>query len=152
MATPRRTTPGAALFGLILVAEATTFLVFAAAHHGHPLALGALRIEEPHIPLATVVEGLCGLVLLWAGYSLLAGSWRCWRAAVSAQLVALTGALAGFGALALRLAPRTPINDAYLRGMLVLLAAGLALSLAQLWRARARRRSAAFLRWRGATG
>ncbi|WP_242345062.1 hypothetical protein [Anaeromyxobacter terrae] len=151
MAPPHRTTPGAALFGLLLAVEATTFFIFATAHLGHPLALGPLRIEEPPIATAAVVEGLCGLVLLGAAYSMLAGSWRRWRTTLRAHLLALAGVLSGVGALALDLAPRTRLNEAYLRGMLALLAAGLVLSLAQRLRAHARRRSAASLRWRGAT-
>jgi prepilin signal peptidase PulO-like enzyme (type II secretory pathway) len=134
-----------AVFGLLVAAEAVTFLLFAAAHLGRPLALGPLRLEEPNIPPATIVEVISGLALLGAAYSLLAGSFLRWRTALRAHVLALAGVLLGVGALALGLGPRTAANDAYHRGMLVLLVAGLVLSLAARWR-ESRRRSPRFRR------
>lgn len=142
-----RTPIGAAAFGLVVVAEAITFLLFAAAHLGRPLALGSLRLEEPHVPPATLVEGLCGIGLLAAGHALLAGREARWRTAFRAHALALAGVLAGLGAPALGLGAPTATSEAYYRAMLVLLAAGLLMSLAARWWT-GRRRS---LRWRGAT-
>jgi hypothetical protein len=135
-----RTPLVSAVFGLIVAAEAVTFLLFGAAHLGRPLALGPLRLEEPSIPPATVVEVICGLALLGAAHSLLAGNFLRWRTALRVHVLALAGILLGVGAPALGLGPRTAANEAYHRGMLVLLSAGLLLSLAARWR-ESRRRS-----------
>jgi hypothetical protein len=129
-----RTPLGAAAFGLLLLVEAVSLFLFAAAHLGRPLALGPLRLEEPPIPPATVLEGICGLALLGAGYALLAGNPRRWRTALRAHVVAIAGVLLGIGALELGLGPRTATNDAYQRALLVLLGAGLMLSIAARWR------------------
>jgi hypothetical protein len=142
-----RTPFGSALFGLLVAVEAVTFFLFGASHLGRPLALGPLRLEEPNIPPATVVESICGLALLGAGYSLLAGNYSRWRTALRAHLLALAGVLLGLGALSLGLGPRTATHDAYQRAMLVLLAAGLLLSLVARWRENRRRTP----RWRRAT-
>jgi len=142
-----RTPFGSALFGLLVAVEAVTFFLFGASHLGRPLALGPLRLEEPNIPPATVVEGICGLALLGAAYSLLAGSYLRWRTALRAHALALAGVLLGVGALSLGLGPRTATHDTYQRAMLVLLAAGLLLSLVARWR-ESRRRTP---RWRRAT-
>lgn len=142
-----RTPFGSALFGLLVAVEAVTLFLFAASHLGRPLALGPFRLEEPSIPPVTVLEGICGLALLGAAYSLLAGNYLRWRTALRSHVLALAGVLLGVGALSLGLGPRTAIHEAYQRAMLVLLAAGLLLSLLARWR-ETRRRMA---RWRRAT-
>lgn len=141
-----RTPLGAAAFGSLLLVEAVTLFLFAAAHLGRPLALGPLRLEEPHIPPATALEGICGLALLRAGYALLAGNPERWRTALRAHVVAIAGVLLGVGAIEIGLGPRTATSDAYQRAMLVLLAAGLLLSIGARWR-ESRIRAA---RWRRA--
>ncbi len=142
-----RTPFGSAIFGFLVAVEAVTFFLFGASHLGRPLALGPLRLEEPNLPPASVVEVICGVALLGAAYSLLAGNFLRWRTALRAHVLALAGVLLGVGALELGLGPRTATSDAYHRAMLVLLAAGLLLSVMARWR-ESRRRTP---RWRRAT-
>lgn len=141
-----RTPFAAAAFGLVALAEAIVFLLFAAAHLGRPLVLGPLRLEEPPVPTATLVEGLCGIALLAAAHALLGGRDGRWRTALRAHALALAGVLVDMGALELGLGPRTAMGDAFHRGMLALLSAGLVLSLAAWWWT-GRRRG---VRWRRA--
>lgn len=127
--------------GLLVAVEAVSFLLFGAGHLGRPLVLGPLRLEEPNVPLATVVELVSGAALLGAAHSLLSGSSLRWRTASRAHALALAGVVfLGAGALALDLGPRTAASDAYRRGMGTLLSAGLLLSLAARWRESRRRR------------
>lgn len=137
---------GAVAFGLLVLAEAIVFLLFAAAHLGSPLVLGPMRLEEPPIATATLVEGLCGIALLAAAHALLGGSYTRWRTAVRAHAFALVGVLVGLGSLELGYAPRTAVGEGFHRAMLASLSAGFVLSVAARWWT-GRRRT---VRWRGA--
>ncbi|HEX9616521.1 MAG TPA: hypothetical protein VGA03_03845 [Anaerolineales bacterium] len=112
-------------FGIVVVIEALTFLLAGLAHLGRPIPLGFAVISEPRIVPATVVESLCGLLLLFSAYPILTGKRWSWTIAVIAHGFSLVGVLLGIAALALGGGPRTDLNDLYHRVMLVVLVGAL---------------------------
>jgi hypothetical protein len=94
--------------GVLFAAEAATFLLAALTHLevGIPLGFGVLR--EPRIIDATVVEGLCALLLATAAYAVLTHRAWAWLAATVAHSFAIAGVLLGILALAAAWARRPP--------------------------------------------
>jgi hypothetical protein len=113
--------------GVLLGAEAASFLVGAITHLGVGLPLGFGVLREPRIVDATIVEGLCALLLATAAYAVLTHRAWAWPAATTANGVAIVGVLAGIGALAAGLGPTTTTNTIYHRTILLVLVVGLAL-------------------------
>ena len=81
--------------------EAIVLLLLAAAHFGLPIPWFA----EPRVIQLAVIEGLCGLAILYA--SLHGGA----RTAFTVQWLAFAGVLIGMVGLALSGAPRTPLTE-----------------------------------------
>jgi hypothetical protein len=109
------------LAGSLMLANAALFFFGSVQHAG--VAIG--RFHEPLIVPAAIVEAVCGLSLLWGAIALF-DAWRMrWRAALTANLVALGGVLLGIAALAAGAGPRTASNDLYHHIMLVLIGATL---------------------------
>jgi hypothetical protein len=104
-----------------MLGNAALFLSGALQHAG--VAIGPLR--EPVIIPATIVELLCGLVLIWGTAAVLIRSHKAWRPAPIGNLVAIAGVTIGMVALAAGVGPRTVSNDLYHRIMLGLAAASL---------------------------
>jgi hypothetical protein len=98
------------LLKLLLGVEAVIFILASASHLGLPVPW----LVGPRILPAAVIEGLCGLVILYG--SLHGGA----RTAFVCQTIAFAGVLLGLAALTLAGAPRYPITDL---GQVVLLAA-----------------------------
>jgi hypothetical protein len=113
--------------GVLLAAEAATFLVAALAHLGVGIPLGFGVLREPRIVDATVVEGLCALLLATAVYAVLTHRAWAWLAATVAHGFAIAGVLVGILALAAGLGPTTTTNTIYHRTILLVLVVGLAL-------------------------
>lgn len=113
--------------GALAVVEAVALLTGALVHLGIRIPLGFVVLEEPRIVPATVVEGLCGFVLLGSAYAVFAGKRWAWIVAVVAHTVALTGVLLGITALAVGAGPNTASNALFHRVMLVALVVGLVL-------------------------
>jgi hypothetical protein len=106
---------------ILMLANAALFLFGALQHAG--VVIGPLR--EPVIIPASIVELLCGLVLIWGTAAALARSHKAWRRALIANVVAIAGVAIGVVALAVGAGPRTASNDLYHRIMLALAAASL---------------------------
>jgi hypothetical protein len=104
----------------IMFTNAALFFFGAVQHAG--VAIGPLH--EPLIVPAAIVEGLCGLSLVFGGAAVSIHR-RAFRVAISANLFALAGVLLGVVALALGAGPRTRSNTIYHEIMLVLIAASL---------------------------
>ncbi len=103
--------------GLLMIANAVLFFWERSTHAG--VAVG--QFHEPLIIPAAIVEGLCGLCILWGAVALFRG-WRTrWRLALITNLVALGGVSLGIVALAIGAGPRTASNDLYHRVMLILI-------------------------------
>jgi hypothetical protein len=98
-----------------MLANAALFVFGALQHAG--VAIGLLR--EPKIIPAAIVETLCALVLVWGGLA------KARRAALTGNLVAITGIAIGMVALALGAGPRTASNDIYHVMMMLLATAAL---------------------------
>jgi hypothetical protein len=112
-----------ALLELVIAANAAFFFFGAVQHAG--VALG--RFHEPQIIPAAIVEAVCGVALVWGVTALVRKSWAGRRAAVVANLIALSGVGVGLVSLALGAGPRTASNDLYHKIMLILIAAALLL-------------------------
>ena len=82
-------------------AMALTFLVASLVHLGLRLPLGSATLTEPRIIPAAVVEGICGLALMRAAWSLFSRQPGAWLATVVGLLVAVAGVALGIFALAL---------------------------------------------------
>jgi non-ribosomal peptide synthetase component E (peptide arylation enzyme) len=115
--------------GVLSAVYAATFFFGAVLHLGVKVPLGFAVLEEPRIVPATIVEGLCGLVLAVAAFVVLARRNRAWPVALAAHAFALGGVLLGITALAVGAGPSTELNTIYHRVMVVALVA----VLAQLW-------------------
>jgi hypothetical protein len=124
-----RGTGVATVVGALSALYAATFLFGALLHLGVRVPLGFAVLAEPRILPATVVEGLCGLALSVAAWSILARKGWARTAAIAAHAFALGGVLLGTAALAAGAGPSTDMNTVYHRVMLVALAAVLALLL-----------------------
>lgn len=112
----------------VLLVEAVSILIGAIVHLGVRIPIGIMVLTEPQIIPATIVEGICGLVLLGAVYAVLTRKPWSWRAVVVAQMIALGGVVLGIVALAFGAGPNTASNALYHRTMVVLLVGGLLLS------------------------
>jgi hypothetical protein len=113
--------------GVLLAAEATTFLLGAITHLGVGIPLGLGVLQEPRIVDATVVEGLSALLLATAACAVLTHRGWAWLAATAAHGFAIVGVLVGIFALAAGLGPTTTANTSYHRTILLVLVVGLAL-------------------------
>jgi hypothetical protein len=113
--------------GVLLAAEAATFLLAALTHLGVGIPLGFGVLHEPRIVDATVVEGLCALLLATAAYAVLTHRAWAWLAATVAHGFAIAGVVVGILALAAGLGPTTTTNTIYHRTILLVLVVGLAL-------------------------
>ncbi len=113
--------------GVLLAAEATTFLLGAITHLGLGIRLGFGVLQEPRIVDATVVEGLSALLLATAAYAVLTHRGWAWLAATAAHGLAIVGVLVGIFAIAAGLGPTTTANTNYHRTILLVLVVGLAL-------------------------
>jgi hypothetical protein len=80
--------------GVLLAAEAATFLLAALTHLGVGIPLGFGVLHEPRIVDATVVEGLCALLLATAAYAVLTHRAWAWLAATVAHSFAIAGGAA----------------------------------------------------------
>ena len=127
--TTHRTTGVATAVGFLSALYAVTFFSGALLHLGLRIPLGFTVLAEPKIIPATVVEGLCGLVLTVAALAVFVRMSWAWTAAFAAHAFALGGVLLGMGALAVGAGPSTELNTIYHRLMLVALVAVLALLL-----------------------
>jgi hypothetical protein len=133
--TTRRRVTLATAFGILAVLYAVTFLLGALLHLGVRIPLGFTVLAEPRIFPATIVEGLCGLVLAIGAYAALTRKGWGWVALTGAHAFALGGVLLGTAALAVGAGPSTQLNTIYHRVMLVALMAGLILLLTPIGRA-----------------
>src|SRR5438876_12372425 len=98
------------LFGVLALVEGVSFLFMSTLHTG---VFSPLGFSEPVIVPATIVEGLCGTVLVIASLGLLAGrSWG-WSGAVGAQAFSLAGVLLGMLAINAGRGPHSELNDTY---------------------------------------
>jgi hypothetical protein len=122
--TTRRWTTVVTVISILIVLEAITFLLAALLHLGVQLPLG---FTEPRIIPATIVEGLCGLLLAVSAYAVFTRKTWAWWAAISAHIFAVAGVLLGITALALGAGPSTEVNTIYHRVILVVLVIVLAL-------------------------
>ena len=113
--------------GVLLAAEATTFLLGAITHLGVGILLGFGVLQEPRIVDATIVEGLSALLLATAACAVLSHRTWAWLAATAAHGFAIVGVLVGMFALAAGLGPTTTANTIYHRTILLVLVVGLAL-------------------------
>ncbi len=103
----RRDTALARATGILLFADAVTFLIASLSHTGIRISFGFGGIAEPQIIPATIVEGISGILLAVGAYGVLARkSWR-WSAAAIATAFALAGVILGIAALAVGAGPRT---------------------------------------------
>lgn len=106
------------LLKLLLGVEAVIFILASASHLGLPVPW----LVGPRILPAAVVEGVCGMVILYA--SLHGGA----RTAFICQTIAFAGVLLGLAALTLAGAARYPITDLGQVALLACLAPGLLLA------------------------
>jgi hypothetical protein len=90
-ATTRRRVTLATAVGILAVLYAVTFLVGALLHLGVRIPLGFTVLAEPRIVPATIVEGLCGLVLAVGAYAALTRKGWAWGAITGAHAFALGG-------------------------------------------------------------
>jgi peptidoglycan/LPS O-acetylase OafA/YrhL len=110
--------------GLLLIGEAIACVFFAIAHLSLRIPLGFATLHEPRVIPATIVEMLCGIILLIGGVALLTHHPRAWRTAIAAQTFTLCGFLLGIAANAGG-GNDDPVNDVFHGVMLVLLILGL---------------------------
>jgi len=129
----------ATVFGVLSAIYAATFFCGAMLHTGVQIPLGFAVLAEPTIIPATVVEGLCGLVLAVAAWAVFTRKSWAWTAAFAAHAFALGGVLLGITALAVGAGPSTELNTIYHRVMVVALVAVLALLLSPAGRTAFRR-------------
>jgi hypothetical protein len=109
------------LLGFAMICNSAVFFFCAAQHLG--AAIGPFR--EPRIIPATIVETLCGLVLVWGAAAVFSQSGSRWRVALTANLVVLGGVSLGIIAMVMRFGRDTAIHDLCHRTMLVLIVASL---------------------------
>ena len=110
------------VIGVLIVAEAITFLLAALLHLGIQLPVG---FSEHQIIPAAIVEGLCWLFLSLSLYAMFARQTWTWRAAVAAHIFAVVGVLLGIYATSR--GPGDEANFIYHRVILVVLVIVLAL-------------------------
>ena len=103
------------LLKILLGVEAVIFILASASHMGLPVPW----LVGPRILAAAVIEGLCGLIILYA--SLHGGA----RTALMCQAIGLSGVLLGLMALTLAGAPRYIVTDLGELALIACLASGL---------------------------
>ncbi|HVB64643.1 MAG TPA: hypothetical protein VNE17_07915 [Nitrolancea sp.] len=117
--------------GLLLSGEAIACVFFAIAHLSLRIPLGFATLHEPRVVPATIVETMCGIVLVLSGMALLSGDVNAWRAAVAAQGFTLCGFILGVVAST---GSDDTVNNDFHRVMLVFVTLGLLGSIAMLRR------------------
>ncbi|MFI5272785.1 MAG: hypothetical protein ACHQ4H_07100 [Ktedonobacterales bacterium] len=124
-------TPGRAVVATVirvLVVFDTVALLFAGIVHlaGARIPLGAAVFDEPPLIPAGIVEGLAGVVFVFAAYAVFARRPWAWPVALAAHLFAIAGFIVG---LVVTRQGTTPFNYDYHRVMLVVFVIGLILLL-----------------------
>ena len=112
------------VIGTVLLAQGLTFAFFAVLHAGIPL----LGIDQPAIVPAAIPESLCALATLGAGMIVMTRRGWAPSAAIGGQALAVAGVLAGI-ASQIGDPNATELNVIYLRIMLAVLLAGIAVVL-----------------------
>ena len=112
--TTRRWTTVVMVINVLIVGEATTFLLATLLHLGIPVPLG---FTQPQIIPAAIVEGLCGIFLAVSAYAVFAHKTWAWRVALAAHVFAVAGVLLGILATIRSSAGGEP-NFIYHRGIL----------------------------------
>ena len=115
--------------GVLSAIYAATFFCGALMHSGVQIPLGFAVLAEPTIIPAAVVEGMCGLALAVAAFTVFTYRSSAWTVTFAAHAFALGGVLLGITALAIGAGPSTELNTIYHRVMVVALVAVLALLL-----------------------
>ncbi len=90
--TTRRWTTVVTVINVLIVGEATTFLLATLLHLGIPVPLG---FTQPQIIPAAIVEGLCGIFLAVSAYAIFTYKTWAWRVALAAHVFAVVGVLLG---------------------------------------------------------
>jgi hypothetical protein len=90
--TTRRLVTVVTVISVLIVVESVTFLLAALLHTGIQFPLG---ISQPQIIPATIVEGLCRLLLGVSAYAVFVHKTWAWRVAVAAHAFAVVGVLLG---------------------------------------------------------
>src|SRR5260370_26556195 len=90
--TTRRWTTVVMVSNVLIVGEATTFLLATLLHLGIPVPLG---FTQPQIIPAAIVEGLCGIFLAVSAYAIFTYKTWAWRVALAAHVFAVAGGLVG---------------------------------------------------------
>lgn len=116
-----------ALLAALMAAEAVAFFAGAVLHTGAPVSIGPTEVREPRIVPAVIVESACGLALAVGACGLAFDRFWSRRGAVAANTLALAGTALGMVALAFGRGPRTALNDAFHRGVVLMLLLGLGL-------------------------
>ena len=126
--TNRRPALRSALAGLAALI-ALACLAASGLHAGVVVALGSIRVAEPPVLAAAVVEGAIGIAMLVvAGAAFTRRPWA-WTAATAGYLFGIGGFMVGILALLRSPDLRTGFNVAVHAGVLPLLVLGLALTL-----------------------
>lgn len=128
VAAERRTTI-ATIISILTVLYAISFFIGALLHADVRIPIGFTVLDEPQIIPATIVEGLCGIVLAVSAYAILTRKPWAWQSAVGAHIISIGGVLLGIAALAAGRGPRTNLNDTYHAVILTLLMATFAVLL-----------------------
>jgi hypothetical protein len=102
------------LLTTLMISNAALFVFGALQHAG--VAFGPLH--EPVIVPASIVELICAVALLWGAVAIFRSSPKASRAALTGNVIAITGVAIGMVALAAGAGPRTASNDLYHKMML----------------------------------
>ncbi len=113
--TTRRWTTVVMVINVLIVGEATTFLLATLLHLGIPVPLG---FTQPQIIPAAIVEGLCGIFLAVSAYAIFTYKTWAWRVALAAHVFAVVGVLLGILAT-IRRRYRIPSREGRKRALLV---------------------------------
>lgn len=105
----------------VMMMLASTFAIGSVAHIGVVLGVGPLRLREPRILAATIVETVCAIALGGGAVGLWTNGRAAWWTAALALAVSLGGVLLGMAALAVGAGPRTMTNDLYHVAVLLVL-------------------------------
>lgn len=127
---PTRPTGGVrALMLALLVVTAVACLLASALHFGLSISVGSLRLAEPPIFAAAIVEGVIGIALSVAtGASLVRAAWAR-EAALAAYTLGVLGFVVGITIVLRNPGLQTPFNVAVHAGVFPLLVTGLVLTL-----------------------
>jgi hypothetical protein len=113
----------------LLIVTSAACLVASAVHLGLTIDVGGLRLGEPTIVAAGIVEGAIGIGLAVAAIALATGRPWARQAIVAAYLAGIVGFLIGITFVARNAAIQTPFNVGVHAGVLPLLVIGSALEL-----------------------